>query len=98
MENHGVIGNYMWEEAEDRHFELPMVKESTYHPNWWDKAESFFITAEKQVRAMTSLVIHNAIIYICEFIILHDRQIKNNFKFPVIIVDFRFMSFREIQT
>ena len=50
MESHGVVGNYMWDADLDRHFELPMELESTLHPDWWSGSESFFITAEMQVR------------------------------------------------
>lgn len=49
-----MVGNYMWDEHADRYFEMSMVKESTLYPDWWNQAESFFTTAEKQVKLLHS--------------------------------------------
>lgn len=47
VENHGMVGNFMWDEQTDKEFELGET-ENSFDINWWNKAESFFITAEKQ--------------------------------------------------
>ena len=49
VENHGVVGNYMYNEKTGYEFELLMNNADTLHPDWWNSAEPFFITAEKQV-------------------------------------------------
>ncbi|KAL4228375.1 hypothetical protein ACF0H5_011423 [Mactra antiquata] len=48
VENHGVVGNYMFDEKTGKHFRLELDGPESYLPSWWDSAESFFITAEKQ--------------------------------------------------
>ncbi|WAQ95147.1 ENPP6-like protein [Mya arenaria] len=48
VEQHGFVGNYMWDEAQDRHFELPLVRASSLHLDWWEAAQPFYITAQLQ--------------------------------------------------
>ncbi|XP_060606504.1 glycerophosphocholine cholinephosphodiesterase ENPP6-like [Ruditapes philippinarum] len=48
VENHGFVGNYMYDEQSGLEFELLMNNADSLQPRWWNTAEPFFITAEKQ--------------------------------------------------
>lgn len=47
VENHGFVGNYMWDEATGETFELGKNPES-YNRHWWEFAEPLWVTATKQ--------------------------------------------------
>lgn len=66
MENHGFVGNYMYDEHSGKEFKLTLDNPESLHPDWWNKAESFFITAEKQVQ--TFLLMYICILYIFNMI------------------------------
>ncbi|KAL4228389.1 hypothetical protein ACF0H5_011437 [Mactra antiquata] len=48
IESHGVAGNYMYDEKTGKHFRMELDTQESYMSTWWNSAESFFITAEKQ--------------------------------------------------
>ncbi|XP_045208182.2 glycerophosphocholine cholinephosphodiesterase ENPP6-like [Mercenaria mercenaria] len=48
VENHGMVGNYMYDETSGNHFKLSLDNPASFDPTWWNRSESFFITAEKQ--------------------------------------------------
>ncbi|XP_053408282.1 glycerophosphocholine cholinephosphodiesterase ENPP6-like isoform X2 [Mercenaria mercenaria] len=48
VESHGFVGNYMYDEQSGKEFRLTLDNPESLHLEWWNKAESFFITAEKQ--------------------------------------------------
>ena len=48
-ENHGMVHNFMWDPLyPDQEF-LIGGNEDQYNPHWWNDAEPFWVTAEKQV-------------------------------------------------
>ena len=50
VESHGFVGNYMYDEDTGRNFDLLLQDEESFHPAWWESAEPFYATAQKQVR------------------------------------------------
>lgn len=48
VENHGFVGNYMYDDQSGKEFRMTMDNPESRQPFWWNKAESFYITAEKQ--------------------------------------------------
>lgn len=47
VEDHGVVGNHMWDEETGERFEMGGNPES-YNSHWWEFAEPLWITATKQ--------------------------------------------------
>ena len=48
VEDHGFVGNHMWDEATGDRFSLGQTPES-YNRHWWEFAEPLYVTAAKQV-------------------------------------------------
>jgi len=50
-EDHGMVGNYMYDENRDEYFNM-MENEECKNSHWWEGAEPFWITAVKQVHVV----------------------------------------------
>jgi predicted AlkP superfamily pyrophosphatase or phosphodiesterase len=50
-EDHGMVGNYMYDEHRDEYFNM-MENEECKHSHWWEGAEPFWITTVKQVHVV----------------------------------------------
>ena len=47
-EDHGMVGNFMYDEEKGEKFSN-MINAEAEHSHWWEYAEPFWITAVKQV-------------------------------------------------